>query len=49
MRLAFERDNFAMKAEKSYQETEKLYRLKRDSEEELSKWRNAMYSRTGYR
>jgi hypothetical protein len=50
MRLAFERDNFAIKADKMLQDNEKLYRLKRDTEEEMLKWRNAIYSqRNAYR
>lgn len=50
MRLAFERDNFALQAEKTYQDNEKLYRMKRESEEEVFKWRNAIYSqRNPYR
>lgn len=50
MRLAFERDNFALKAEKILQDNEKLYRIKRDTEEEVFKWRNAAYSqRATYR
>jgi hypothetical protein len=33
MRMSFERDNLAAKAEKTYMENERLHRLNRDIEE----------------